>query len=73
MEAEDREGPNMVEALMFLAQHYKAHNRYEKSEVYCTRLLDYTGPERETAKSLLRGMRMDQSGFASMHVERFLP
>ncbi|GLU12243.1 hypothetical protein SLE2022_289390 [Rubroshorea leprosula] len=73
MEAEDREGPNMVEALMFLAQHYKAHNRFEESEVYCTRLLDYTGPERETAKSLLRGMRMDRSGFPSMDVEHLPP
>ncbi|OMO85780.1 Tetratricopeptide TPR-1 [Corchorus olitorius] len=45
MEAEEREGPNMVEALMFLAQHYKAQKRFEEAEVYCTRLLDYTGPK----------------------------
>lgn len=73
MEEEDREGPNVVEALMFLAHHYKSQNRFEESEVYCTRLLDYTGPERETAKNLLRGMRMERSGFPSMDVEHFAP
>ena len=44
METEEREGPNIVEALMFLATHYKAQKRFEEAEVYCTRLLDYTGP-----------------------------
>ncbi|CAN4088203.1 unnamed protein product [Withania somnifera] len=57
MEAEEREGPNLVEALMFLARYYKAQKRYEDAEVYCTCLLDYSGPEKETAKSLLRGIR----------------
>jgi anaphase-promoting complex subunit 8 len=46
MEAEEREGPNMVEALLFLAQHCRTHKRLEEAEVYCTRLLDYTGPVR---------------------------
>lgn len=73
MEAEEREGPNIVEALMFLATHYKTQKRFEEAEVYCTRLLDYTGPEREAAKSLLRGMRIAQSGFPSMDVEHFHP
>lgn len=44
MEAEEREGPNMVEALMFLARYYKTQKRFEEAEVYCTRLLDYSGP-----------------------------
>ncbi|XP_047955327.1 anaphase-promoting complex subunit 8 isoform X1 [Salvia hispanica] len=57
MEDEEREGPNMVEALMFLAQHCKTQKKFDEAEVYCTRLLDYTGPEKETAKSLLRGIR----------------
>lgn len=73
MEAEEREGPNIVEALMFLATHCKTQKKFEEAEVYCTRLLDYTGPERETAKSLLRGMRIAQSGFPSMDVEHFHP
>nr|GMC48302.1 anaphase-promoting complex subunit 8 [Ipomoea batatas]GMC50628.1 anaphase-promoting complex subunit 8 [Ipomoea batatas]GMC54457.1 anaphase-promoting complex subunit 8 [Ipomoea batatas] len=57
MDAEDREAPNMVEALLFLARHCKAQKRFEEAEVYCTRLLDCAGPEKETAKSLLRGIR----------------
>lgn len=44
MEDEEREGPNMVEALLFLATHCKSEKRFEEAEVYCTRLLDYTGP-----------------------------
>ncbi|KAL3640657.1 anaphase-promoting complex component apc8 [Castilleja foliolosa] len=60
MEAEEREGPNMVEALMFLAQHCKNEKQYDEAEIYCTRLLDYTGPEKETAKSLLRGIRYER-------------
>ncbi|KAF3454077.1 hypothetical protein FNV43_RR04524 [Rhamnella rubrinervis] len=73
METEEREGPNMVEALLFLAQYYKGQKRFEDAEVYCTRLLDYTGPEKETAKNLLRGMRIAQSSFPSMDVEHFPP
>ncbi|GFP98469.1 anaphase-promoting complex subunit 8 [Phtheirospermum japonicum] len=60
MEAEEREGPNMVEALTFLAQHCKNEKQYDEAEIYCTRLLDYTGPEKETAKSLLRGIRYER-------------
>lgn len=59
MEAEQREGPNLVEALMFLARYSKAQKRFGDAEIYCTRLLDYSGPEKETAKSLLRGLRYD--------------
>ena len=44
MEAEEREGPNLVEALLFLATYYKSQKRFEEAEIYCTRLLDYTGP-----------------------------
>lgn len=44
MEDEEREGPNMVEALLFLAKYYSAQERSEEAEVYCTRLMDYTGP-----------------------------
>lgn len=74
MEAEEREGPNMFEALVFLATHCKTHKRFEEAEVYCTRLLDYTGPEKEKAKSLLRAIRMAKtSGFPVMDVEPFPP
>ncbi|KAJ0578276.1 putative tetratricopeptide-like helical domain superfamily [Helianthus annuus] len=53
MEEEEREGPNMVEALLFLANYCRAQERYEEAEVYCTRLLDYKargygdGPSRD--------------------------
>ncbi|XP_019449294.1 PREDICTED: anaphase-promoting complex subunit 8-like isoform X2 [Lupinus angustifolius] len=73
MESEEREGPNMVEALLYLARYYKLQNKFEEAEVYCTRLLDYTGPEKETAKSLLKGMRSTQSSFPSMEVEHSPP
>ncbi|KAI9087553.1 hypothetical protein K1719_030423 [Acacia pycnantha] len=75
MEDEEREGPNVVEALIYLATYCRAQERYEEAEVYCTRLLDYTGPERETAKSLLRGMRMgsSQSGHPGIDNEHIPP
>ncbi|KAK1305406.1 Anaphase-promoting complex subunit 8 [Acorus calamus] len=73
MEADEREGPNMVEALDFLAKYCKSENRLEEAEMYCTRLLDYPGPEKETAKNLLRGIRMARSGFVAMDVEHFAP
>ncbi|CAI8607012.1 unnamed protein product [Vicia faba] len=73
MEDEERDGPNMVEALLYLASYYKTQKRFKEAEVYCTRLLDYTGPEKETAKNLLRVMRTSQSSFPSTDVEQFPP
>ncbi|URD83175.1 Anaphase-promoting complex subunit [Musa troglodytarum] len=43
MEAEGRQGPNMVEAMLYLARYYKSEKKLEEAEFYCTRLLDYTG------------------------------
>ncbi|KAK9104736.1 hypothetical protein Scep_021580 [Stephania cephalantha] len=73
MEAEEREGPNILEALMFLATYCRSQKKFEEAEVYCTRLLDYKGPEKEKAKSLLRGMRTSQSGLTSTETEHFPP
>ncbi|WCJ36020.1 anaphase-promoting complex subunit 8 [Euphorbia peplus] len=73
MEAEERESPNMVEALLFLAQHCKEKKRDQEAEVYLTRLLDYTGPEKETAKNMLRAMRKTDTSFPLMDVEHFHP
>ncbi|WJX23654.1 anaphase-promoting complex component apc8, variant 2 [Trifolium repens] len=70
MESEERDGPNMVEAWIYLAKYYKSTKRFEEAEVYCTRLLDYTGPEREAAKSLLREIR---STFPPTAVDHFPP
>ncbi|CDY36901.1 BnaA06g16860D [Brassica napus] len=71
MDSEGLEGPNMLEALVFLATHFKTHKKFEEAEVYCTRILDYSGPEKEKAKSLLRGIRMEKTGFPSMDMEHF--
>ncbi|XP_072983539.1 anaphase-promoting complex subunit 8 [Typha latifolia] len=73
MEAEERQGSNMIEALLFLAKHCKAMERFDEAEVYCTRLLDYTGPEKETAKTILRGLKIAQSGYPLMDVDHFAP
>ncbi|KAL8118281.1 anaphase-promoting complex subunit 8 [Apium graveolens] len=71
MEDEEREGPNTVEALLFLGQYCKDQKRFEEASMYCNRLLDYTGPEKEQAKSLLRGIRLEQSGLPATDVEQF--
>ncbi|CAN6268381.1 unnamed protein product [Urochloa humidicola] len=70
MEVEERQGPNLVEALLFLAKHYKSIGSFEEAEHYCTRLLDYTGPE-EAAKNMLQGIKRLQSGFPSMDIDHF--
>ncbi|RAL39029.1 hypothetical protein DM860_011515 [Cuscuta australis] len=57
MESEEREGSNIVEAILFLVRYYKDQRRFEEAKVHCLRLLDYKGPERELAKTLLRGIR----------------
>nr|GMC75872.1 anaphase-promoting complex subunit 8 [Ipomoea batatas] len=67
MESEEREESNIVEALLFLVKYYKAQRRFEEAEIYCTRLLDCQGPEKEAAKSLLRGIRH------AMKVQHFPP
>ncbi|KAL5720354.1 anaphase-promoting complex component apc8 [Ranunculus cassubicifolius] len=72
MEAEQREGPNIVEALLFLATYCKGRMKFKEAEMYCTSLLDSKGLEKETAKSLLRGMVVARSGSVSSEVEHFL-
>ncbi|XP_076898834.1 anaphase-promoting complex subunit 8-like [Bidens hawaiensis] len=63
MEDEERDGPNIVEALFFLAEYCKVQKRFDEAEVYCTRLLDYNVPEKERAKSLLEDIKLAQSRF----------
>lgn len=65
------EGPNMYEALIFFATHLKTNKNFDEAEVYCIRLLDDNGPEKEKAKSLLRGIIMAQTAFPSMDMEHF--
>ncbi|KAG0483694.1 hypothetical protein HPP92_011778 [Vanilla planifolia] len=76
MDAEERQGPNMIEALLFLTKYLKAEKRFEEAEIYCTRLLDYSGPEKETAMSLLRGLKVVHSTHPSSstsNLEHFAP
>ncbi|KAN0033276.1 hypothetical protein ACTA71_002700 [Dictyostelium dimigraforme] len=47
------DGQEIIDALLFLANFYKNQNQ-PQSEQYCLRLLDYAGPEKEEAKSILR-------------------
>lgn len=51
------EGKDVVEALTFLADYYKAQGKFPQSERYCLRLMDLGGPEREKAKQLMRQLR----------------
>ena len=44
MEDEEREGPNMVETIFFLAKYFREQKRFEEAEVNCTHLMNYTGP-----------------------------
>ncbi|CAM6083310.1 unnamed protein product [Calypogeia fissa] len=76
MEADQNEGQDIVEALLFLATHCKNQHMLEAAEHYCTRLLDYGGPAKEDAKALLREIRSVQqhaSTLPSMDLEQFTP
>ncbi|KAF3796278.1 Anaphase-promoting complex subunit 8 [Nymphaea thermarum] len=72
MDEEQREGPNVIRALSFLAEHCQSQNKHEEAQIYCTRLLDYTSTEKETARNIM-GMKTSQSGFPSMEVDQFMP
>lgn len=76
MENDQTEGPDIVEALLFLAQHCRSQNLLVEAEQYCTRLLDYGGPAKEEAKACLREIRSVQqhsSAQPSMDFEQFTP
>jgi anaphase-promoting complex subunit 8 len=46
-----------AEALLYLAHYHKEHGEYETSMIFCSRLLEYPGPEKDQAKGLLRELR----------------
>jgi len=46
-----------AEAILFLAQYHKEQDEYETAVLFCSRLLEYPGPEKEEAKALLRELR----------------
>lgn len=46
-----------AEALVFLANYHKSHGEYDAAALFCSRLVEYPGPEKEQAKGLLRDLR----------------
>ena len=50
-------GPETQEALLFLANYCKDSGSLEEAQQYCSRLLDFSGHEKEEAKALLRDIR----------------
>eukprot|EP01018_Ginkgo_biloba_P001203 Gb_18773 [translate_table: standard] len=57
MENEQNEGPEAIEALLYLANYCKNQQNFAEAEVYCTKLLDYGGLAREDARTILRVMK----------------
>jgi len=53
-DSEKREGPDTIEALLYLAHYWKDKGKMAEAEEYCLRLLDFAGKEKEEAKALLR-------------------
>ncbi|DAZ98338.1 TPA: hypothetical protein N0F65_007145 [Lagenidium giganteum] len=49
--------PQALGAILFLANYYKQMGCYTEAGLFCNRLLDLQGPEKEEAKALLREMR----------------
>ncbi|TYZ66865.1 hypothetical protein PybrP1_012743 [[Pythium] brassicae (nom. inval.)] len=49
--------PQALAAILFLANYYKQLGKYTEAALFCNRLLDLQGPEKEEAKALLREMR----------------
>lgn len=49
--------PQALAAILFLANYYKQLGKYAEAALFCNRLLDLQGPEKEEAKALLREMR----------------
>ncbi|CEG43806.1 anaphase-promoting complex [Plasmopara halstedii] len=46
--------PQSLTAILFLASFFKQLGKYTEATIFCNRLLDMQGPEREEAKALLR-------------------
>ena len=48
------EGQETIDALLYLAVYCRNTDNLDDAEKYCSRLLDFPGPEKEQAKGLLR-------------------
>ncbi|EGG23458.1 anaphase promoting complex subunit 8 [Cavenderia fasciculata] len=57
LDHEKVDSKEIINALLFLANYHKNIKQYDECEKYCLRLLDYAGPEKEEAKSLLKDLK----------------
>lgn len=71
MEKEHNDGPEMMDALYYLANYYKHRKDFEAAEMYCSRLLDYGGPAKQNAKGLLQELKSGEN--LAMDVEQTTP
>jgi anaphase-promoting complex subunit 8 len=65
----ERDSPNpqhIITALHFLAHYYKDLDNYQQAIQYCSRLVDFSGPEKEEIKALMREM----SASAAYHLHQ---
>lgn len=51
------ETQDSIDGLLFLAKYYKGVGKFGAAEEACSKLLDFQGPEKQTAKALLREIR----------------
>ena len=51
------ETQDSIDGLLFLAKYYKGAGKFGAAEEACSKLLDFQGPEKQTAKALLREIR----------------
>ena len=60
-----------AEGILFLAYYYRNQGRYFLAHSYCSRLLDFHGPEGSEAKALMRELRVlsDAQGGFDMSME----
>uniref|UniRef100_A0A7S3ERA6 Cdc23 domain-containing protein n=1 Tax=Haptolina ericina TaxID=156174 RepID=A0A7S3ERA6_9EUKA len=66
-EQQEVSGPELQEALLFLAQHCHDTGLLQEAQQYCNRLLDFGGHEKEEAKALLRDIRSQYSQQANVN------
>lgn len=48
------EGPETIDAILFLGNYYKDKGEFSEAETYATRLLDYSGKPKDDGKALLK-------------------
>lgn len=54
-----------ADAVLYLAQYHNQKGQYEFAGTFCTRLLDYPGPEQVSAKAMLRELKSKMASAAA--------